>query len=91
MAKLKVSLAQMQIALGDVRKNVNTAEEMIVEAAKRGSHLIVLPELWSTGYALDQARELGTQLNVGIFAQLATLATHGIDMAVMTAYTKSCP
>jgi omega-amidase len=75
MAKLKISLAQMQIALGDVRKNVNTAEEMIIEAAKRGSHLVVLPELWSTGYALDQARELGTQLNVGIFAQMATLAT----------------
>jgi predicted amidohydrolase len=75
MAKLKISLGQMNIALGDVRKNVNTAEEMITEAAKRGSHLIVLPELWSTGYALDQARELGTQLNVGIFAQVATLAT----------------
>lgn len=75
MAKLRISLAQMNIALGDVRKNVNTAEEMITEAAKRGSHLVVLPELWSTGYALDQARELGTQLNVGIFAQVATLAT----------------
>lgn len=75
MAKLKISLGQMQIALGDVRKNVSTAEEMIAEAAQRGSHLIMLPELWSTGYALDQARELGNQLNVGVFAQMATLAT----------------
>jgi omega-amidase len=75
MAKLKVSLGQMNIALGDVRKNTNTAEEMIAEAGRRGSHLVVLPELWSTGYALDQAKELGSQLNVGIFAQAASLAT----------------
>ena len=65
----------MQVAIGDVRKNINTAEEMIAEAAQRGSHLLVLPELWSTGYALDQSRDLANQLNVGAFAQLATLAT----------------
>ncbi len=75
MAKLKVSLGQMNIVLGDVRKNTATAEEMVAEAGRRGSHLIVLPELWSTGYALDQAKELGSQLNVGIFAQAASMAT----------------
>ncbi|NDJ59887.1 MAG: carbon-nitrogen family hydrolase [Chloroflexi bacterium] len=65
----------MHIALGDLRKNYNTAEEMAVEAARRGSHLLVLPELWATGYALDQSRELAAPLNVGILAQSATLAT----------------
>ena len=75
MAKLKISLAQMQVAYGDVRKNTATAEEMVIEAAQRGSHMVVLPELWSTGYALDQSRELAYQLNVGTFAQLGTLAT----------------
>jgi predicted amidohydrolase len=74
-AKLKISLAQMQIAYGDVRKNTNTADEMIAEAARHGSHLVVLPELWSTGYALDQSRDLAAPLNVGSFAQLATWAT----------------
>ncbi len=75
MAKLKITLGQMQIAVGDVRKNMNTAEEMITEATAHGSHLIVLPELWSTGYALDQSRDLANQLNVGVFAQVATWAT----------------
>ena len=75
MAKLSISLAQMNIAYGDVRKNSKTAEEMVAEAAKRGSHLVVFPELWSTGYALDQSRDLAAQLNVGIFATVATLAT----------------
>jgi omega-amidase len=75
MVKLTISLAQMNIALGDPRKNTAMAEEAITEAARRGSHLVLLPELWSTGYALNQARDLGTQLNVGVFAQLATWAT----------------
>lgn len=75
MAKLTISLAQMNIALGDTRKNAQLAEEAITDAARRGSHLIVLPELWSTGYALPQSKELATPLNVGMFAQLATWAT----------------
>ncbi len=75
MAKLKITLGQMQVALADVRKNSNTAEEIIAEAARRGSHLVVLPELWSTGYALDQSRDLAAPLNVGVFAQMGTLAT----------------
>src|SRR5829696_2482507 len=78
----------MQIALGDVRKNVNTAEEMITEAAQRGSHLVVLPELWSTGYALDQARELSNPLNVGVFAQMATLATQNKISVIGSALEK---
>ncbi len=75
MAKLTISLAQMNIAYGDVRKNMKTAEDHIAEAARRGSHMVVFPELWSTGYALEQSRELASALNVGIFAQLATWAT----------------
>jgi predicted amidohydrolase len=65
----------MNIALGDTRKNTQQFEEAAEEAARRGSHLLVLPELWSTGYALDQARELGSQLNVGTFAHVSTIAT----------------
>lgn len=75
MAKLSLTLAQMNIALGDVRKNSASAETIIAEAARRGSHVVVFPELWTTGYALDRSKELAAQLNTGIFAQLATWAT----------------
>jgi predicted amidohydrolase len=75
MTKLTISLAQMSIALGDPQRNVKAAEDLIVEAARRGSKLIVFPELWSTGYALPQARELAHPLNVGTFAQIASWAT----------------
>lgn len=74
MARLIVSLAQMPIALGDVRRNLKTAEEWIAEAARRGSHLVVLPELWATGYALEQGQALASELNTGVFAQVGAFA-----------------
>jgi omega-amidase len=75
MAKLTISLAQMNLVLGDVNKNYANAEKLIIEAARRGSQLVVLPELWSSGYALDNAKELASVLNSGTFNQLAGLAT----------------
>lgn len=74
MPKLVVSLAQMPIALGDVKRNANVLERLTTEAGRRGSHLVVFPELWSTGYALERARELADTLNTGIFTQISTAA-----------------
>ncbi len=74
MAKLVISLAQMNIALGDERKNAALMERWAVEAARRGSHLLVLPELWSTGYALEQSKELAAVLNTGMFTQMGGIA-----------------
>ncbi|GIK29036.1 MAG: Omega-amidase YafV [Anaerolineae bacterium] len=74
MSKVVISLGQMRIAVGDVGRNYTAAERLIAEAARRGSHLIMLPELWSTGYALERANELSSALNAGIFAQVAKLA-----------------
>lgn len=72
---MNISLAQMNITQGDVRKNLKTAEDIIVEASRRGTHLLVLPELWATGYALEQARALASELNADVFAQIAALAS----------------
>ena len=47
--KIVVSLAQMDILLGQVKQNLATAKVLIAEAAERGSDIVVLPELWSTG------------------------------------------
>ena len=45
---MKISIAQFKSALGAVDENFSTAENLI-EAAKN-SDVIILPELWSTGY-----------------------------------------
>lgn len=74
MPNLVISLAQMNIALGDIRKNIRTFEESALEAARRGSHLVLFPELWASGYALQNARELCDPLNSGTFAHVSTFA-----------------
>ena len=74
MSKLTISLGQMQIKLARVEDNLETAERMIAEAAEGQSQLIVLPELWSTGYDLPNAGDYADELGVGMFAQLANTA-----------------
>jgi predicted amidohydrolase len=65
----------MNIALGDLKKNVGVMEKWTGEAARRGSHLVVFPELFSTGYALDNAKDLASPLNSGVFNQISAAAT----------------
>nr|MBN1229046.1 carbon-nitrogen family hydrolase [Anaerolineae bacterium] len=64
----------MDIRKGDPEYNLARAAEWIYKAASRGSDLIVLPELWDTGYALEDASRLGTPLGSGRFVQVAQLA-----------------
>ena len=45
---MKISIVQFKSELGDVDKNFSTAARLI-EAAKN-SDVILLPELWTTGY-----------------------------------------
>lgn len=74
MPKLVISLAQMNIALGDAKKNIALMDKWAAEAARRGSHLVLFPELWSTGCAWDQAKELASTLNAGVFNDMSAAA-----------------
>jgi predicted amidohydrolase len=49
-----VSLCQMDISVGQPKANLAVARAMVVEAARRGSRLVLLPELWTTGYNLPE-------------------------------------
>ncbi|MCP4420191.1 MAG: carbon-nitrogen family hydrolase [Chloroflexi bacterium] len=69
----------MNVKLGDPAANWHTVQEMTAEAKRRGSDLVVFPELWSTGYDLENAASYATHTDAGIFAQVAALAKkHGI-------------
>lgn len=52
--KLTVAAIQFDPQIGSVEKNMDLAEEMIAEALVNGARLIVLPELFNTGYRLDE-------------------------------------
>jgi omega-amidase len=69
-----ISLAQMDVRLGKPDENLAKAEEWTAEAARRGSQLLVLPELWPTGYDLENVGTHATRLAEGMFAQMAGLA-----------------
>jgi omega-amidase len=71
MEKVSISLAQMHLVLGQPIENLKCAVAWIEEAAKRGSSLILFPELWSTSYDLsnsshyiEQNKELLTELSL---------------------------
>ncbi len=52
---LTLTLVQMDCTLGEPAANFARAEALVAEAARRGSNLVVLPELWSTAYDLENA------------------------------------
>jgi predicted amidohydrolase len=59
--RLTISLAQMDLVLGDPAANLQKAEAWTAEAARRGSDLIVFPEMWTTGCDWPRIKELSTR------------------------------
>jgi predicted amidohydrolase len=51
---MRVALAQIDCVLGDTERNLRKAEEVVAEAKRRGTDLIVFPELSLSGYALEE-------------------------------------
>lgn len=52
--KFRISLIQMDIAFGKPEDNFKQVEKKIAAACKENCDIIVLPELWSTGYDLTR-------------------------------------
>lgn len=52
-AEVRVGLAQWRATPGAPAENLATATELIEGAARAGCRLVVLPELWASGYAPD--------------------------------------
>ncbi|MCA9972040.1 MAG: carbon-nitrogen family hydrolase [Anaerolineales bacterium] len=71
--KLRIALGQMDVALGQPELNLARVAQMAATAAAQGAELLVLPELWSTGYDLAHAEEHAAALDAGVFAATAVL------------------
>ena len=74
MVKLTVSLAQVSALPGQIEANLEKTHRLVVEARRRGSDIIVFPELWLTSFQLKEAGRLATRPGEGLFARLAELA-----------------
>ncbi|MBN1121616.1 MAG: carbon-nitrogen family hydrolase [Anaerolineae bacterium] len=64
----------MDVQTGQPKRNLDMAEAWIEEASRRGSDLVVFPELWDTGFDPDHAPALASAVNAGQFARVAELA-----------------
>jgi omega-amidase len=72
--KLRISLGQITIDFGHPNVNEEKIVEFTAEAARQGSDLILFPELWSTGYDLENSGKHAIELNNGIFLRCSSLA-----------------
>lgn len=69
-----VALAQMEITTGHPNLNEATAQTLATRAVAQGADLLILPELWPTGYDLERAKAYAASLDAGPFALMAHLA-----------------
>ncbi len=74
MTQLTISLAQMKFQFGNIEANFARAEEWIAEAAGCGSDLLLLPELWASGYDLENWARYAAPLGEGSFQRVSDLA-----------------
>jgi predicted amidohydrolase len=71
---LRIALGQMDVVLGNPTANLEKAAAMAEAAAASGAELLVLPELWSTGYDLENAGRHASPIGEAIFAETAAMA-----------------
>lgn len=55
---MKIACVQMNIAFGEPEANYTAIEKYVKEAAEAKTDIIVFPEMWNTGYALDRLENL---------------------------------
>ena len=73
--KLKVSVAQMDVATSDPAENLRKGEIRIAEAAERESDLICFPEMWTTGFNWAKNELIATKQDE-IIGRIAEMAKH---------------
>ncbi|MBL0387288.1 carbon-nitrogen family hydrolase [Tumebacillus sp. ITR2] len=74
--QVRLALLQMDIAFGQPEVNRAKVRELIAEAAAGGADLVVLPELWNTGYSLTNIAEIADhdgQETIALMSELSRL------------------
>ncbi len=58
MKTIRTAIIQFDIRRGDVAWNLRIAKQRLAAVAKTGTQLVLLPEMWSTGFANERLKEL---------------------------------
>jgi omega-amidase len=71
---LSIALAQAEFEFGEPEKNFEIASQMIIKAADNGAHLVLLPELWASGFDLTNCMVYASPLGEGWFFRMQAAA-----------------
>ena len=71
---LSIALAQADFKLGEPEYNYQKVSRMITDAAAKKADLVLLPELWASGYDLANCGKYASELNDGWFQRMKMAA-----------------
>lgn len=73
--KIKIALAQIDLIKGQPRKNLEKAKAVISRAGEEDHDMILFPELWSTGYDLENWRQHAEYHQENLLTEISGLAS----------------
>lgn len=73
MGNIRVGVIQMDVGIGERESNIKRAVRYIDELSQRDIDFILLPELWTTGYA-ENIHDLAEELDGELFKSLIEIA-----------------
>ena len=73
--KIRAGIIQFDVCIGDVKRNLATAKRHMIRLARQGVRLVVLPEMWSTGFENKRLQKL-SETTRPILEDLAGLSKH---------------
>lgn len=86
---MKVSLVQFDVKDGQPQTNKNKVLELMQRALSDQPDVIILPELWNTGYALEQLEEIADENGEDSISWLSQFAReHQVALVAGSVATK---
>jgi len=71
---MKIALVQMEIRAHEQKRNTQRGLELIEQAAGEQADFILLPEIWTTGYALGHLKEKAERMDGNVLLRLREIA-----------------
>ncbi len=71
---ISITLAQLDLKMGETESNFLKAQEAVQRASQLGAEIVLLPELWASGFDLDKTNKYASSLDEGWFTRMRDLA-----------------
>lgn len=62
--KIKVLIVQLEAIAGDIESNINKVEKLLFESKETNADLIILPELWTTGWDCPNFQKYSEEIEI---------------------------